>query len=273
MEANEIAIVVATEPHLRGFAARLSELGFDVEDISRQGLIVALDAATLMSRFLNDGHVDAGAFHSVIGGIVQRQAETGHRVRIFGEMVSLLWDGGDVVAAIELEALWNDLARIVPFSLLCAYRADSVLGAGHAKALEKVCALHSSVLERPLSDLEVSAQFMAHIAAPREARHFVIDLMRRWGYAPDLVNDAALVVTELAANAVVHAASTFTVVLRAEDEVVHLAVEDSYPVDQSSLIVRPGRGLGLVASLSRRWGVNDSADGKRIWAEVGSVNL
>jgi anti-sigma regulatory factor (Ser/Thr protein kinase) len=188
-------------------------------------------------------------------------------------MVSLLWDEGHVVAAIELEALWNDLARMLPFSLLCAYRADSVLGAGQADALARVCASHSSVLEGPLRDCHVSAQFPTTIDAPRAARHFVVDVMRQWGYAPELIEDAALVVTEFAANAVVHAASAFTVVVRGEDEVVHLGVQDAVPVEQSSLIVRPGRGLGLVARLAHRWGMDVSGVGKTMWAELGGFNL
>jgi hypothetical protein len=42
-------------------------------------------------------------------------------VRVFGEMVSLLWDAGLIDAAVELEVLWNELGVQYPFSLLCAY--------------------------------------------------------------------------------------------------------------------------------------------------------
>lgn len=40
-------------------------------------------------------------------------AEAQGSVRVFGEMVSLLWDAGDVIAAIELETLCNELRREV----------------------------------------------------------------------------------------------------------------------------------------------------------------
>ena len=34
---------------------------------------------------------------------------------VYGEMVAVLWAAGDVMAAAELEELWNDLAREIPF--------------------------------------------------------------------------------------------------------------------------------------------------------------
>ena len=80
---------------------------------------------------------------------MRRAAATGRPVRAYGEMVALLWEHGDVLAAIELEELWNDLGRELDFSLLCAYRSASVQGDEHAQALEQVRLLHSSELPGP----------------------------------------------------------------------------------------------------------------------------
>jgi hypothetical protein len=44
-----------------------------------------------------------------------------------------------------------------------------------------------------------SALFAAAIASPREARHFVCDVLREWGFGRDARDGAALVTTELAA--------------------------------------------------------------------------
>jgi hypothetical protein len=66
-------------------------------------------------------------------------------VHVFGEMVALLWDFGQVAAAIEVEAMWNELAAQYQFSLLCAYPADSVRGGQHQDALTEVCRVHASV--------------------------------------------------------------------------------------------------------------------------------
>ena len=42
-------------------------------------------------------------------------------VRAYGEMVDVLWQNGQDVAAIRLEMLWNKLAATQAFSLLCGY--------------------------------------------------------------------------------------------------------------------------------------------------------
>jgi hypothetical protein len=277
LDAGEVALLIATWPHLAGFEAELQGLGVEVTGSLRDGRIIMFDAASVMARVAPAGRVDADAFTTVIGGAVRRQLQAGRRLRIYGEVVSLLWDGGHVVAAIELEALWNELGRELPFSLLCGYGAETVLGAEQATALAQMCGLHSHVVEGPVRHhrsgpaapgAQVSARFPAAIGAPRLARHLVVGTMRRWGFAPDDIDDAALVATELAANAVVHAASAFSLVVRVEDTGVRITVRDDQPVDPTHLIVRPGRGLGLVERVSRRWGAEMAPHGKAVWAEL-----
>jgi hypothetical protein len=70
-------------------------------------------------------------------------------VRAFGEMVSLLWDGNQVSAAIELEAMWNELGSQYPFSLYCGYPTRSVSGPTHRDALAQVCHLHTTAVGTP----------------------------------------------------------------------------------------------------------------------------
>jgi anti-sigma regulatory factor (Ser/Thr protein kinase) len=120
---------------------------------------------------------------------------------------------------------------------------------------------------------EVCARFPANIESPRATRHFVTDVMRRWGFGGDALDEAALVASELAANAVLHADSAFSVVLLAGNAVVRIAVHDTVPIDPLLMVVRPGRGLGLVAGLSRDWGVDITADGKTVWAEIGERDV
>jgi anti-sigma regulatory factor (Ser/Thr protein kinase) len=117
----------------------------------------------------------------------------------------------------------------------------------------------------------VSAEYPAHVGSPRAARHFVSDVMRKWGFSREVRDEAELVVTELAANAVLHAKSEFSILLRAASEVVRIAVHDTMPVDPALLVVRPGRGLGLVSGLARDWGVDVTAAGKTVWAEIDAT--
>jgi hypothetical protein len=276
-----VAIVLATEDHRRAFMSELAAAGIDPAVATLHGTLISLDAAATIAEFMPDGRIDSVAFRQVVGAVVRQAAETGRPVRAFGEMVALLWEAGDVLAAMELEQLWNDLGRELEFSLLCAYHSASVQGDEHAEALNHLCHVHSSVLpgsacghpQPPGSAwVEVSADFGADHDAPRSARHFVAGALRDWGHAGTILEDAVLLVTEMATNAVVHARSPFSVVARAEGARVRLSVRDGSLVTPTLRSDGPtatsGRGLQLVAALSSRWGVETSADGKTVWAEL-----
>jgi signal transduction histidine kinase/ActR/RegA family two-component response regulator len=92
------------------------------------------------------GSPDPARFSEVVGEILSRAAEGGRRLRIFGEMVDLLWAGQNQAAAIKLEGLWNDLQKGRPFQLFCAYPANRFGGDAHAASLRDVCSSHSRVI-------------------------------------------------------------------------------------------------------------------------------
>lgn len=111
--------------------------------------VVWLDAGEVLARFMPAGGIDAEAFDREVGAVVTNAAATGRPVCVYGEMVQLLWDGGQVVAALELERLWNELIAEQRCSLMCAYRSSSVSRIEHAESLQRVCELHSSILHAP----------------------------------------------------------------------------------------------------------------------------
>ena len=119
--------------------------------------------------------------------------------------------------------------------------------------------------------------------APAAARHFAVAALRRWGIA-GLADDVALVVTELAANAVRHARSGFTVILSrpsrpscpSRPDVVRVSVRDASPLPPSDvygsgspLPVTPLHGLGAVNAMASHWGVESlGSSGKTVWVEL-----
>jgi len=64
----------------------------------------------------------------------------------FGEMVSLLWAEGKSDAAIHLEQLWNELAKLRSFSLRCAYPITGFRRGEHSEPFLKICAQHSNII-------------------------------------------------------------------------------------------------------------------------------
>lgn len=146
LKEGEACIVVATKEHREGLDERLQAYGLDVTAARASGQFVSLDAAEVLSRFMFDGEPEPVRFTEVVGGLVAQVAEGRPRVRIFGEMVALLWDEGRCDAAIRLEEFWNDLGRTRSFSLFCAYPMRGFDGEGAALGLSNVCAGHSRVI-------------------------------------------------------------------------------------------------------------------------------
>jgi anti-sigma regulatory factor (Ser/Thr protein kinase) len=257
-----VSIVVATEAHRRGFDDALLAAGIDPLAAREDGQLLSFDAATTLARVIRRGHLDRAAFSALVGDVLRDAAEPRRPVRVYGEMVSLMWNASDVIGAIELETLCNELRREVGFSMLCSYHGDSLRDESHADALSAVCRLHSAVL----------GYFPNDAGAPGEARRLVAKALRQWGHGPELSESIGLVVSELATNAVMHARSPFSVLARSDEHVIRISVRDASAVMPQLREVGPaegpGIGLQMVDALAGTWGVEVTAGGKAVWAQL-----
>lgn len=261
---------------------QLIAVGVDPWAERAQGRYTCLDAASTLAEFMRDGRPNPHRFAACVGGLIDAVGEDGSPVRVFGEMVALLWEAGNVSAALELEDLWNALADTRTFTLLCAYPA-SVLGTSRLTDIDLVCGLHSQVsppggartvgARRPASPTldQRSEVFLPIPEAPAAARRFAAAVLGDWGCS-QLSADVMLVVSELATNAVCHARSPFLVFFHYQpDGELLVGVKDVAP--QPPALRAPtgqephGRGLLLVDKLSQRWGCDALPDGKMVWAE------
>jgi hypothetical protein len=103
-----------------------------------------------MRGFMAAGWPDPAGFWQAISPMLrQAAAKAGRPVHVFGEMVAPLWDAGLIDAAIEVEAMWSELGAQYPFSLLCAYPAQSAACAYQLDALTEVCCAHTQVTGVP----------------------------------------------------------------------------------------------------------------------------
>jgi hypothetical protein len=286
IRSGDGVLVVATAPHRLVFAAALARAGIDLARERDAGTLLMEDAAELLDRFLVGGVLDRERFHAVASGLILRTAAGGRPVRVYAEMVAVLWDAGQVGLAVELEALWNGLGARLPFALLCAYPSRLMTGAETADAVREVCLLHSAVrAAEPVSAAELDSavepgdavpavrerSFPLELDSVRAARHFVTGLFNE---GPDdaLASDAAIVATELAANAVLHARSGFTVTVSRLAAAVRIAVRDGDPLVHGNggvpFDVRLGHGLSVVSQLASGWAVERLPAGKVVWADL-----
>jgi MEDS: MEthanogen/methylotroph, DcmR Sensory domain/Histidine kinase-like ATPase domain len=277
---GDAVVVVATRSHREAFDVALCRNGIDVARARGAGQYLRLDAAETLLTFMVDGDPDPERFRSVVGGMIARTGADGRRVRVFGEMVALLWDEGNVSAAIEVETLWNDLAQKNEFSLWCAYPMSSIAASDLTDA-HQVCRHHSAMVAPssysatgthriPEPAATRSQVFVPVPLAPRAARRFVRETLRAWD-EHELTVSAVLVISELATNAVVHANGPFRVSIRRTQSVVRIEVQDmspQRPEQRLTSVDLTGRGIALVAQLSTRWGTDDSAHGKTVWVDL-----
>ena len=256
----------------------LLAMGVDVVEAEQAGDYVPLDAEATLARFLVEGVPDPERFMSLAA--VEMPAD-GRPTRAFGEMVSLLWERGDVLSALQLEALWTAYSRGRPISIMCSYPVSAV---SHADLgdVARLCELHTGVayagdyalteLTADLSDA-ASGVLVPVPAAVAVARHFVVDVLRSWGRR-DLASDAALVISELATNAVTHGGSPFRARVHREQDTVRVSVEDvapSWPERQDALPTDlDGRGLAIVEAVADRCGCSVSPQGKVAWADLSA---
>jgi len=145
LSTGQPALVVATPEHRRGIIDELRARHFDVVRMHAAGDLVMVDARKLMSDFIVDGVPDARRFLLSATRVLER-ASRGREaltIRAYGEMVDLLWKDGYDVAAIQVEMLWNKLARTHDFSLLCGY----AMGNFYKDAcVANICAEHTHVV-------------------------------------------------------------------------------------------------------------------------------
>ena len=145
LSKGEASIVVATCDHMKALEESLAGDGLDLQAARETNLFTAMDAADTLAVFMEDGVPNPEVFAEVLGNVIDRASAGNRKVRIFGEMVALLWSKGNVTGALRLEDLWNSLAESRHFKLFCAYPTESFRGRNLAP-LRSVCHRHTHVI-------------------------------------------------------------------------------------------------------------------------------
>src|SRR5262245_22268546 len=141
---GEPGIIVATPTQRAAVLRELSNKSVDVVELQRSETLMLLDARDTLATFMIDGKPDEARFMSGMSELIERacKGRSDCTVRIFGQMVDVLWQQDEHEAAIRLEMLWNQLAQTKSYSLLCGY----AMGHFYKDApLDEACAQHTHV--------------------------------------------------------------------------------------------------------------------------------
>lgn len=275
-------LMVATPEHRACVASALVDQGVDLAAARAQGRFVAIDAAGALSGFVVAGRPDPDLFEAQLCAVLDSMGSASGPVWVYGEMVALLCAEGNVAAAMELEALWNALATTRPFSLLCGY-PTSMLDSAALEHVAVVCECHTQ-LDPPTSYLtspsmpalgEAARSSKVFVPAPEAvagARHFIAEALHAWGQGSSLIDDAMLLTSEMATNALVHAHSPFRMSVAMTRGALTVSVQDATSRTPELRMVdarsATGRGMGIVEALASSWGCEVLPTGKVVWAEL-----
>lgn len=110
------------------------------------------------------------------------------------------------------------------------------------------------------------------------ARAFLARLLDGWGVADEVIDDAALLTTELMANAVRQGSGVVNLRVELQDGVLHVDVHDDADELPSARLAEarahgglPGTGLWILRSVARDWGSDHADGGKTVWFELETV--
>ncbi|HYC54947.1 MAG TPA: ATP-binding protein [Candidatus Binatia bacterium] len=143
LSAGESCLVIASSKRCRQLEDMLAAQQVDITCAKREGQLLLLDAAQTLESLQIGGVLDRQRFLDIVGALIERGGE---KVRVFGEMVALLWRDGRRSDALYLEQLWNELQSTHSFALYCAYSMSELGGADCLADLGHVCATHTRVL-------------------------------------------------------------------------------------------------------------------------------
>ena len=117
-----------------------------------------------------------------------------------------------------------------------------------------------------------------HLTSVPKARRLVSQTLGSRRVGSDAVADSLSVLSELVGNALRHARprsdGDIEVKLVLDDESIVISVADGGAATVPSIVsaapmARSGRGLGIVHTLTRDWGVRETADGNTVFGILG----
>jgi signal transduction histidine kinase len=146
LRAGDPLLVIATEGHRTAFRRRLERFGG--EHAIESGQLVLRDAHETLSKFMVGNMPDPHLFRNMVSNVVvdAKRDRNQPLLRVYGEMVDVLWRGGNSDAALRLEELWNDAGQEHTFSLLCAYVMGNFYREPEASKFFTVCRNHTHIV-------------------------------------------------------------------------------------------------------------------------------
>jgi DNA-binding NarL/FixJ family response regulator len=148
LDEGNAVVVLVTEAHALSLQRRLQAANVDVARAMRQKRYVSVNISELLAKATVSSRPDPtrvmNATDDLMADVVRHATDHHAKVAACGECSSIVWAHGHVEAAIQLEHLWDEIAKSRQMDVLCAYpltlrRRESV------QAVTSLCAEHTAV--------------------------------------------------------------------------------------------------------------------------------
>jgi DNA-binding NarL/FixJ family response regulator len=148
LRAGGCFIVVSGVPRRDKLREELQTRGIDVDRAVEDGRYRPLDVADVLSQFMLDDRIDDARFWKTARALVAdaTRGATGEQsfVAACGDAAPALWKSGNGHAAVQLEHLWDELAKECNVEILCGYASHGAHHADH-HLFDRICAEHSAI--------------------------------------------------------------------------------------------------------------------------------
>ncbi len=146
---GDSVILAATLSHANDLRQRLESEGCHVAEAIERGRYLVLEPAHVLPESLINGQLDSARLIKFAGNFIATalKAATGKhpRVAACGECSALLYAEGQADAAVEMERLSNELARMYNLDTLCGYPIERFRSEDQRPIFQRICAEHSAV--------------------------------------------------------------------------------------------------------------------------------
>ena len=178
---GDALVVIATQQRQESLTAHLLRMGADVTAAVSEWQIILLDAQGTLDLFMVNGRPQPRLFDQAISSIVRmaKPRGAGPRVRAYGEMVGILWEAGELEAAILVEEYWNNMIWSLGMTLFCGYPIDVFGNEMASSHLQSVIRAHTHLVPAGSDDHmnEAIQRAMEDVLGPRaETLRLAIDV-------------------------------------------------------------------------------------------------
>jgi DNA-binding NarL/FixJ family response regulator len=142
-------VMVASDETRVSVARRLHAQQMNPAERAERGQYIETDAALAVSHIMHDGRPDKRRIGEIVHELdrlrLAAAKDPRDRLTIVGEVAVSVCLSGDFEAALEVERIWDELTRSLPFFTVCSYPIDCFAQPPGRDRLQRLCATHNAV--------------------------------------------------------------------------------------------------------------------------------